>query len=98
MADDIVHHSHLRMRVTGVGNLDTRLIGLYETSIAVDNPPTSVLAVIPMQTATPRLVQFNANFEQQYTQIEVSVNLIDEFFYITKIVTYVKPVAVAFPM
>src|SRR4030095_9156720 len=96
MSDDIVHHSHLRLRVTGTGNLDVRLIALYD-DISTDNPPTSSLVPLPMQSGTARLAQFNANFEQQYTQIEVSTDAIDEYFYITKIVTYAKPVAVAYP-
>lgn len=97
MADDILHHSNLRMRVTGNGNLDARLLGLYD-DINTETPPSETLRTVAMESGTPRFVQYHANFEQQYTQVEVSVDEIDEYFYITKIVTYVKPVAVQYPM
>jgi hypothetical protein len=86
------------MRVVGTGNLDVRLIGLYEDTIAADNPPTQSMVPYPMQTSTPNFAQFHANFEQQYAQIEITTDAIDEFFKITKIVTYVKEVAIALPM
>jgi hypothetical protein len=98
MADNFLHHSHLRMRVVGTGNLDVRLIGLYETTIVADNPPTQSMVPYPMLAATPNFAQFHANFDEQYTQIEISTDQIDEWFKITKIVTYVKETAVALPM
>lgn len=98
MADEILHTTALQLRVTGSGNLDSRLIGLYEEDPDIENPPTQDMATIPMQTATSRLAQLLANFEEQYTQFEVSVDEIDEYFYITKITFYVKPVATEYPM
>jgi len=98
MADEILHTTAIQMRVTGSGNLDSRLIGLYEEDLDVELPPTQDMVPIPMQTATSRLAQLLANFEEQYTQFEVSVDTIDEYFFITRITLYVKPVAVEYPM
>lgn len=98
MADEILHTTALQVRVIGSGNLDSRLLGLYEENPDTELPPTQDMATIPMQAATSRLAQLLANFEEQYTQYEVSVDTIDEYFYITRITLYVKPVATEYPM
>jgi hypothetical protein len=98
MAGSVLHTGYIRTRITGSGNLDLRLIGLYEDILTdVPAPPTQTLTPIAMATATPRLVQNLANFNQQYAQLEFSVDVIDEYFKINSITFYVKPIWSGFP-
>jgi hypothetical protein len=94
--DNINHYGPLRLRVTGSGNLDMRLIALYEDLVA-DNPPTQTLPTFAMSTATPRLPSVLANFIQQYAQLEIKVDAIDEYFLINKIVFFTKPMWADYP-
>jgi hypothetical protein len=95
--DGILHHASLRMRITGAGNLDTRLLALSEDPVT-EVPPSQTLNPLAMTTAPPVFPVILANFSHQYVHFEFSVDEIDEYFSIDKITFYVKELYSMFPM
>ena len=87
---EILHFHVVRMRVIGSGNLDLVLNSL-------DDVNTSTLTPVPMSTATNREPTVLANFKDQRGQLRFSVNAIDEYFNISKITIYVRPLATGYP-
>ena len=80
-----------RLRVTGVGDLELAFTDL-------DNIQTDNLVPIPMQTKT-RFEPFRlSNIQSQRIRLVGQVHGIDEYFIISKIFIFVKPVAVEYPM
>lgn len=96
MPDNILHTTSVRMRVRGTGNLDMKLRALVEPE-DVDPPVEVSLLPVVMVAGTPRAVNTLANFESQYTQLEITTDEIDEYFRIDKVTIYVKEVATSYP-
>ncbi len=84
------HVVGIRLRVTGQGALDLTL----ESYDAVKTQ-----ALVPLNMLNPN--QFEptrlANFQSQRIRLVGSVNLIDEWFSIHRIIIYAKPVATEYP-
>lgn len=84
------HCVGIRQRVTGVGNLDLALTSL-------DNVQTQTLVPLSMAVTTRFEPTTLANFQTQRMRLGGSVNVIDEYFVIQRIIVFVKPVAVEYP-
>lgn len=80
-----------RMRVLGFGSLNMTLTDLSQ----VQSQP---LVPFTMQTVTRIEPTRLANFQSQRTRLEGSVGVIDEWFRISRIIIFAKPVAVEYPM
>ncbi len=84
------HVVGVRLRVTGAGNLQSRLAGL-------DNIVTDTLLNIPM-AATNRLEPtVLANIQGQRIRYELFTTEVDEHFLIRRIIIFAKPVATEYP-
>lgn len=84
------HIVGLRMRVTGVGELDLSFTDLNDIQ-------TEVLVPLTMQ-ATTRIEPLRlANFQSQRTRLVGSTNVINERFVIRRIILFAKPVAMEYP-
>lgn len=79
------------MRALGSGNL------LTDTHSLDDASNSSVLPDIPLQAATNREPTILANFIDQRIQLEIRTEEIDEWFEISKIVMFIKPIAESYP-
>ena len=88
---ELIHFGAVRMRLTGSGNLLTDLHSLDEAS------HTSTLPTIPMVAATNREPTILANYIDQYGQFQIETTEIDEWFEISKIIIYIRPVATGYP-
>jgi hypothetical protein len=89
-AESEYHIVAVRMRVVGEGDLDLTLASL-------DNVKTLNLVSLPM-TPTTRIEPTRlANFQSQRTRLEGSTSEIDEWFLISRIIIFAKPVAVEYP-
>lgn len=89
--EELINHFGLtRFRVTGSGNLRLRFLSLDEVY-------EDVLAVLPMSAATDVESTRLANFTQQRAQLEIKTTEINEYFQISKIVIFTKPVATSYP-
>lgn len=86
----INHFGAVRLRVTGSGSLQMRLLSLDEVK-------TSTLVPLTMSTTTNREPVRLSNFNEQRAALEIKTTSIDEIFIISKIVIFTKPVAVEFP-
>ena len=87
---EILHFHVVRTRVVGSGNLDLELRSL-------DDVNTSTLTPISMVASTNREPTVLANFKDQRGQLRFSVNAIDEYFTISKITIFIKPIATGYP-
>jgi hypothetical protein len=87
---EIIHFHVVRMRVTGSGNLDLELHSLDDVNVVA-------LTSVPMSTATNREPTVLANFREQRAQLRFSVNAINEYFNLSKIVIFMKPDATGYP-
>jgi hypothetical protein len=85
------HIVAVRMRVVGEGNLNLALTDL-------DNVQTLNMVALPMSPTTRIEPTRLANFQSQRTRLEGSVSEIDEWFLISRIIIFAKPVAVEYPM
>lgn len=86
----ILHFGLTRLRVTGSGNLQQILHSL-------DDVRSNTLANFAMTSATDVEPTVLANFTQQRAYLEVKVTQISEWFNISKITIFVKPVATSYP-
>lgn len=86
----LLHFNAVRFRVVGSGNLDLELRSL-------DDVETQTLVPLAMATATNREPVQLANFKQQRAQLRFSVNAIDEYFTISKIVVFIRPFQTGYP-
>lgn len=86
----LIHFNAVRMRVIGSGNLDLEFRSL-------DDVVTETLPIIVMATATNREPTVLANFRQQRGQLRFSVNEINEYFSISKIIIFVRPYQTGYP-
>lgn len=85
------HVVAVRLRIVGTGNFLMRLSDL-------DNDQIVSLVDIPMQAATRIEPTRLANFQSQRIRFEGSTSEIDEYFRISKLILFAKPVAVEYPM
>ena len=88
--DNIVHYASLRMRITGSGSLDMRML-------SQDDIHTQVLVPFTMQSATNIRPTRLMNFQHQRAMLECKTDAIGEWFKINKIVIYAKEVFVDYP-
>jgi len=88
---ELIHFGTIRMRATGVGNLQLLLHSLDDTL------NSKTLTSTPLQAVTNREPTTLANFIDQYGQLEVKTTVMDEVFEISKIVIFIRPVASGYP-
>jgi hypothetical protein len=86
----INHFGQVRIRVTGSGVLESKLISL-------DGTTESPLADITMQSATPRFANLHSNFQQQRASLELRTTEFGASFLIRQIIFYLKPVGTNYP-
>jgi len=86
----INHYNAVRMRVTGAGSLQMKLLSL-------DDIDTQTLVPFTMAATTQREPTRLANFKSQRARLEIKTTLIDETFRISKIIIFSKPVESEFP-
>lgn len=88
--EDIAHCVNVRMSVSGVGNLKTLIHSL-------DGIKTEFLANTVLEVTRDKFPTRIANFKSQRMCIMISLNEIDEYFVLGKIIPFVKPSAVGYP-
>lgn len=86
---EIIHFHTVRIRTTGSGNLDLSLK-------SVDEVNTATLPSIPLLTATNREATVLCNFKDQMGYLEFSVDAINEYFLISKITIFIRPIATGY--
>ena len=84
------HVVAIRLRVTGAGNLKTRLSDY-------DNGQIQPLVDLPMLAATRFEPTRLANFQSQRVRVEGSTEEINETFRISRLVIFAKAVAIEYP-
>lgn len=84
------HYGFVRLRVTGSGDLQLRLLSLSETK-------ESVIPPLALESSTSIEPTKKCNFNQQRAQLEFKTSEIDEVFQINKIIIYIKPFAENYP-
>jgi hypothetical protein len=89
--EQIVHVGGVRMRVIGSGNLDLELLSM-------DSIRSSVLTPLVLTPTTNREPTRLANFMDQRIALKVSMDELDEYFRINRIVVLIKPVFTEYPM
>lgn len=91
MSDGLINHfGGVQLRVKGSGDLKMRLLSLDEVK-------TKTLLALPIQTVTNKELTRISNFTQQRAQLEILTTEIDEYFEISKIIIFTKPVAENYP-
>jgi dihydrodipicolinate reductase len=86
----INHFGAIRLRVTGSGTMEVKLVSM-------DTTTESILADVTLQTTTPRYVNQLANFNQQKAQLVLGTTELNDYFLLRQIIFYVKPIAESFP-
>ena len=79
-----------RLRVNGAGDLQLSLTDL-------DDVQTQNLAVLPMAITTRFEPTRLANFQSQRTRLVGTIDTINEWFDIGRIIIWAKPVAIEYP-
>lgn len=87
---EILHFNAVRMRATGVGNL-------LQTMSSLDGVNTFAMIPFVLVPTTNREPVTLSNFNDQRGQFIIETEDIDEYFIISKIVIYVKPIATGYP-
>lgn len=87
---ELIHFHVVRMRVVGSGNLKLTLHSL-------DDIENQDLADTPLAVAANREPTTLSNFIQQRAQLEFFTEDIGEFFNISSIAIFIKPVATGYP-
>lgn len=87
---ELIHFGAIRLRVTGSGNLQSTLESLDEVSSAS-------LSDVAMQSTTDREPLVLANFISQRGFLKLETTEINETFFISKLVIFVRPVATGYP-
>lgn len=80
---NIIHYNAVRIRGTGVGNLDLEFQG-YDDILTEDLVP------LAMTTTASREMNRLSNFQSQAGKLRLSTNVIDEVMNITAITIFVK--------
>lgn len=86
----INHFGQVRIRVTGGGVLQARLISL-------DDLQEIQLADTTLQSASAKYVNLHTNFEQQKARLELKTTELGAEFLVRQIIFYVKPVGTNYP-
>lgn len=87
---DILHFGVCRLRVNGTGTLNLFLRSL-------DDVRNLILPTLTMQVVTNKEPVALANFSEQRAQLEINITELGEYFSISKIIVFVKPVASGYP-
>lgn len=87
---ELIHFGAVRMRTIGSGNLDLEFRSM-------DDVNTQALTAIALSATTNREPTVLANFRDQRGQLRFSVNAINEYFTISKIVIFIKPYQTGYP-
>lgn len=88
---EILHAGSIRMRVTGSGSLIQTLYSLQDVS-------SEELTDLTMSATTDQEVITLADFKSQRISLDLRVELINEYFNISKIIIYIKPIASGLPL
>lgn len=88
--DVIVHYTSVRMRVTGTGNLEMRMI-------SQDDVYTQTLSPFVMSTTTNIRPTRLMNFQHQRAALEGKTTTINARFSINKIIIFAKAVFSEYP-
>lgn len=84
------HFNAVRLRATGSGNLECKLITL-------DDVTESILPSVALQATTDRYPTQLANLTTQRAQFEFRTTEFGAHFHINSILIYTKPVSSGFP-
>lgn len=90
-AGELIHFGSVRMRVLGSGNLQLSLHSLDEALNSVD------LTDVSLETSTNRESLTLSNFIDQYGQLEVKTTELNEYFEISRIIIFIRPVGTGYP-
>jgi len=88
--ENILHCAGVRLRIVGAGNLDMTLFSL-------DSVRSYPMLALPMTATTDIELTRIANFRSQRIQLAFSVDVISEYFKISKIVFFAKASATSYP-
>jgi hypothetical protein len=88
---EILHAVGVRLRVTGLGNLDISLHSL-------DDVRNVSLQSLQLTGTTNREPTVLANFQEQRIQLKLETNEMDDVFHVSRIVIFVKPVSESYPI
>jgi hypothetical protein len=88
--EEVTHFNGIRLRVTGVGNLDIQFQSL-------DNASNQTFLSIPMTSTTGREPTRLVNFITQRGLLKISTDQIDENFKINRILIFTKPLWSQYP-
>lgn len=89
-AEDIQHLGAVRFRIKGSGNLKI-------TALGYDDAESSTLPNLVLEPTTSRQPTVLANFVNQRMCLHIGTTEKDEYFTITRIIAFVKPVATSYP-
>ena len=89
-AGEIIHFHSIRYTITGSGVLDSELN-------SSDDVTSQTLPTITMAAATNRQPTILCNYKEQTAYLEFSVDAINEWFHISKINIFIKPIATGYP-
>lgn len=88
--ENILHCTGVRLRVVGSGNLDMTLFSL-------DSARSFPMLSLAMAPTNERELTRLANFKSQRIQLAFSVDVIDEYFKISKIIFFAKTSGLSYP-
>lgn len=88
--ENILHCAGVRLRIVGAGNLDMTLYGL-------DSIRSYPMLTLPMTATSDIELTRIANFRSQRIQLAFGVDVINEYFKISKIVFFAKASATSYP-
>lgn len=84
------HYGAIRLRVNGTGNL-------RPTFYSLDKVLSNVMVPIVMQVTTADEPNRLGNFTQKRAKLRLETTAINEYFLISKIIIFTRPVAMSFP-
>jgi hypothetical protein len=88
---EVLHFGSVRLRVVGSGNLLLYLRSLDN----VENETLIPISMTPLASAEPTVLSL---FTNQRAQLEFRIKEINEYFSISKIIVFVKPIATGYPL
>ena len=90
LSGDLLHFNAARMRANGSGVLRSTLYSL-------DAVNSAVLPTITLAVTTNREPTILANFIEQRAYLDIRTTAKDEWFVISKITVFIKPVSTGYP-
>lgn len=93
MANDsgaIQHYGGVRLRVKGLASFKMRLLSLDEVK-------STILLPLALSSTTNIEMTRISNFTQQRAQLEIKTTEIGEYFEVSKLIVFIKPVAENYP-